>query len=180
MAEITAEIRKASGRIADLVPAPVLKAISTGELLDRVREARDLAGLADDPAAHPALRDAYRTRARAILEAQPRAATEAQIAKLAFQKVRTKDPARVAALQGEIARILELHPIAPERAGIAKAAAPAKPATLMPVHDAAGKLIGVCDPGEVTPLVPAKTPPAEVAKSDPKSPRRPGTPHGRR
>lgn len=132
------------------VPEQVRKSISTGELNDRLVEAARLSVQARDPALSAELRKAASLRAQAVLRAQPRAATRAQHSAL-VAKAAVVPPAQAAALRRKADRLIEEeHPVAPDRAvRKAKAAADEKP---VPVFDAAGNLIGIVDPADITPV----------------------------
>jgi hypothetical protein len=168
-AEITVAVRKAFGLAADLVPGDIRKQIDQGEYVDRLAYSADLSRKVQDPATAPALRHAYAVRAREVLRAQPRAKTSQQHADLVAKGAVNR-----------AADLLEQHPMAPVGYATALAAAHRAVAKAksspkdqpMPVFDADGRLIGIVDPDDVTPVAgtgsgkqraPAAVPPGQQA-----------------
>lgn len=133
-----------------LIPEVIRKSISAGELNDRIAEAARLSGQAADPALSPTLRRAAKMRAQAVLRAQPRQHTERQHQALIAKAAAALDPWQADAIRRTASRLIEEEqPIAPRRsAAIAKAKADAEDDPV-PVFDANGNLIGICDPGDL-------------------------------
>ena len=135
-----------------LIPEEIRKSISTAELNDRIVEMARLSGQATDPALSPTLRQAARLRSQGVARAQPRQATERQHQALIAKAAEVRNPWQADAIRREASRLIEEdHPVAPRRAApVRKAAAPK--ADPVPVFDAAGNLIGICDPGDLQPV----------------------------
>lgn len=103
-----------------LVPEEIRKSISTSELNDRIVEAARLAGQAADPALSPALRQAAKLRAQAVLRAQPRQHTQRQHQALIAKAEATRNPWQADAIRREASRsrrITRWRRAAPRRSG---------------------------------------------------------------
>jgi hypothetical protein len=134
------------------VPEEIRKSISAAELNDRLTEAARLSMQARDPALSSELRKAASIRAQALLRAQPRQATRRQHADL-VAKAAVAPRALGEAIRRKAERLLEEHPPAPEYT-VRKAAAEAAAEDdgPIPVFDANGNLIGVCDVADLVPV----------------------------
>jgi hypothetical protein len=155
-----------AGLFLSRIPAEVRKCISGDEAADRAVEAMRLSSLAADPGLSAETRQGYRDSAQAVLAARPRdvVAKEARalIAK-ADAIVGGGAPAELLRLRAE--RLVGEHPIAPRRsaeaglegirqghrARVAKAKKAEKDPPV-PVFDADGNLIGVCDADDIMPV----------------------------
>jgi hypothetical protein len=166
MAQITAEIRKAYGLAANLVPVDVLKQIDQSELLDRLVYADSLGRKARAASATPAERKGYAEQARNVMRAQPRAVTERAVADRICKASGLGSSGQADALGRSAQEILEVHPPAPRRedaAAVTVAKAAARDGDdLMVLYDADGRVFGVAPRSAV---VPATTDPAAVAKA---------------
>lgn len=158
------------------IPEDIAKSIDSAELNDRVVETARLSAQAQDPALSTPLRQAARLRARAIAEAQPRAATLRQHADLIAKAAATRSAVQADAIRRQAERLIEeAHPIAPRRAvakgmgrladeAAARAIASTKARTvakagrssgdkqMQAVFDQSGNLIGVVDPAKIQPV----------------------------
>jgi hypothetical protein len=148
----------------ELIPEDVRKQLSNAELNDRLVEAARLGAQATDPRLNPDLRKAAKIRSQAVLKAQPRATTERL-----HREMIAKAAAMPAGFQANMIReharqLLEDHPTAPstgERAAaVRKAKAAEEP---IPVFDADGNLVGICDAADITPVAGQKATPAAPA-----------------
>jgi hypothetical protein len=99
------------------IPEDIRKSLDGAELNDRVVEMARLSAQAQDGALSAPLRAAARNRARAIAEAQPRAATLRQHQALIAKASATRDLRQAEAIRRQAERLLEEeHPVAPRRA----------------------------------------------------------------
>jgi hypothetical protein len=186
VAFVTADIRKAHGATADLIPETIMKEIPQGELRDRLAYAEDLAARTADPQ----LAAGYGLIAKAMLTAPPRETTEREVARRYAEAARASDPRRAEALRRSAGELTARYPSAPRREDVAKARAvararrsgPAAVAAMIAKADAAaaaravpiakakaqasgeltavfnqnGDLIGVCAAGDIQPVAEAK------------------------
>lgn len=158
--------------LLSFVPEEIRKSLSSDELHDRLLEAARLGEQAKDPRLSADLRKAAAIRSRALLTAQPREVTRQQHAALIAKASVAKSQMQAAAIRREADRLIEeLHPIAPPRAGAkGRAGQPVRAAKaagksdddpeVMAVFDESGNLIGIVDPGDVTPVAGQRKPPA--------------------
>lgn len=155
-----------------MVPDAIAKSITSDEYNDRIIEAARLSAQAADPALSLALRQAARLRGQAVLRAQPRQATRRQHADL-IAKAAAAPPAQAEAIRRKADRLIEEEqPIAPSRAAAVRKAQKAKADAEdepVPVFDANGNLIGICDAEDITPVSTGRQgsaqAPAQVAKA---------------
>lgn len=144
-----------------LIPDDVRKQLSGAELNDRLVEAARLGAQATDPALSADLRAAARIRARAIMTAQPRAATEQQHRAMIAKAAALPEGFRANMVREHARQLLEDHPVAPRRgAAVRKAKAEDEP---VPVFDADGNLVGIVDQADITPVAGERATPAAPA-----------------
>lgn len=140
---------------AAMVPDEIAKSITSDEYNDRIVEAARLSAQAADPALSLALRQAARLRGQAVLRAQPRQVTRRQHADL-IAKAAAAPPAQAEAIRRKAARLIEEEqPIAPSHAAAIRKAKKARADAEdepVPVFDANGNLIGICDAEDITPV----------------------------
>lgn len=152
MAQITKAIQQEHRLVANLIPADVLAAIGQDELYDRLIHAKGLVRKAQ-AATDPTLRRGYTAVAKAVLAAQPRAATERQVTERISKAAGLGNTAQADALRRQAQELLERHPPAPRRAdhpAVAVAKAKADPVKgLVLIYDAAGNPVGLCDPEKI-------------------------------
>lgn len=146
-----------------LIPADILKSVPADELADRIVHAEDLSRRAADPSVPADLRRAYKLRAQAVLRAQPRAVTERQHAELIAKAAAAPGRFQEEAIRRQARELIEeKHPVAPRRAAAVRKAK-AEEAEPVPVFDADGNLIGICDADDITPVAGAGSKRADSA-----------------
>ena len=135
--------------LASQIPEQVLKAIGPRELNAKLVEAARLTMQSRDQTLPPELRRAAGLRARATLQSQPEAVTRQQHAQL-VRKAATAPPRQAEAIRRQAAQLLEDNPIT---TGTTVRKAKADPdAAPIPVFNADGRLIGVCDEQDIVPV----------------------------
>jgi hypothetical protein len=155
MAKVTREIRDEYGLAADLVPTAILKSIPQEELFDRLAYCRELTRKSQT-AIDPVARRGYAHLARAMISARPRAEIQREHTERIAKAAGLPPGSRQAqAIKGEALDFLDANPVAPRRrdhVNVAKAAEKAGPDQVV-IYDAGGKVVGLCDPAEIVPLV---------------------------
>ena len=149
MAQITKSIAETHRLAAMLVPADILKSISQDELVDRIAEADRLGKRAADPSVPGDLRAAYKMRAQAVLTARPRDAVAREHLAL-IAKAAQLPGAHADAVRERARRLIEEEQPPAPRLAVRKAKADI--AEMIPVFDQSGQLIGIADPGDITPV----------------------------
>jgi Cobalamin synthesis G C-terminus len=166
VAQINKAIRAGHGFNADLIPADILKSIDQAELLDRLVHVTELVRKSR-AAGDPVLRKGYSTLAKAVLTAQPRARTEAQVADRIAKAAGLGHTGQADALRREAQDLLERHPTAPRRADAAAVAkAKADEPDMVAVFDAGGNLIGICPRAKLQPVTGADAPKPPSSAAD--------------
>jgi hypothetical protein len=122
-----------------LIPEDVKKSASAAELNARLAEARRLGAQAGDMRLDPLLRSQARMHAQQVLTA-PRSAAPVQKAIANARTAQLADEAAARAVAKGKAR------------RVAKAGAKAADEEPVPVFDANGQLIGICDPSDIQPV----------------------------
>jgi hypothetical protein len=178
-------IRKAAA--AGIVPVAVLGQIGDDELRDRYAYARQLTEQANRTGGREGA--ALIQKARAVMVAQPRAATERAVRETVAKASALGNTGQADALRRKANELLEQHPPAPRRGAsaaasrlIAKASTKASGSDSEPkmvaVFDASGNLVGVVDPADLTPVQSAPAQAANeatpVAKPSEPAPGQPG------
>ena len=128
------------------IPTEIRKSISTRELNARLVEAARLTSQSRDQSLPPALQRAAGLRAKATLEAPPEAVVRQQHRNL-ITKAAAAPPRQAEAIRRQAAQFLEDNPIAPGTT-VRKAKAETDSAPI-PVFNAAGELIGICDEQDI-------------------------------
>jgi hypothetical protein len=153
MAQNVTAIRKGLG--AGLIPDTILKQIDDEEVLDRLAEygkrTRDANG------ASGAARARLLQEARAVMQAQPRAATEREVRETVAKASALGNGHQADALRRRANELLVQHPpaprlqpaSAPRPAAVAKAGNAGKRAPLRLVYDRAGRMCAV-DPSRIS------------------------------
>jgi hypothetical protein len=150
--------------LASMVPDDIAKSIDSAEFHDRIVEAARLSAQAADGSLSPALRQAAKLRAQAVLRAQPRLATRRQHAELIAKASAARDPRQAEAIRRQADRLIEeQHPMAPRAGAALQKAKASEPAEPVPVFDANGTLIGICDPDDIQPVAGAQATPSAPA-----------------
>ncbi|MGH3277389.1 MAG: hypothetical protein ACRDNZ_24060, partial [Streptosporangiaceae bacterium] len=157
VAQITKSMQEAHPRLAGLVPQEILKSIDQAELADRLAfAAQHVAKSRTAPG--PVAARALTSRARAILSAQPRSATEGQVARLMSRAAAAPGTPRSQQLRRQAAALLTEYPPAPRRnvppRGARVIKGRATGLSILPVFTAkgiAGGLVGVVDEEFVQP-----------------------------
>jgi hypothetical protein len=150
--------------LASMVPDDIAKSIDSAEFHDRIVEAARLSAQAADGSLSPALRQAAKLRAQAVLRAQPRLATRRQHAELIAKASAARDPRQAEAVRRQADRLIEeQHPMAPRAGAALQKAKASEPAEPVPVFDANGTLIGICDPDDIQPVAGAQATPGAPA-----------------
>jgi hypothetical protein len=173
MAHLTPAERRAFP-YSDSIPADVLQRLSRAELADRLVYSRELV----QKAARASLPAQQRTIAQemlAMLRAQPRGATEHDVAQRIAKAASVPDAYQGSAIRRSAQELLTAQPPAPRNPDadlIVKAVAGED--GLMACYDENGCLFGVCQQSELTPVVL----PSQVAKARAAAPgRRPPAGH---
>ena len=141
----------------------IRKSLSQAEIEDRLVYATQLGAQASNPALSPGQRQEARSRAQQVMTAAPRAVTEQQVADKIAKATRLGNSPQADDLRRQAQQILEENPPAPRRGATvrkAKAAAEDEP---IPVFDADGNLVGICDAADVTPVAGKQATPAAPA-----------------
>lgn len=141
-----------------LVPDEVRKSITPAELNDRVLEADRLSKKAADLNLGKEDREEARARAQQVMRAAPRAETERLVAAKVAKAAQLGNSPQADMLRRQAQDLLKQNPPAPRRdAAVRKAEADI--AEMVPVFDQNGQLIGIADPGDITPVRGSKTNP---------------------
>ena len=159
-----------------MVPAEVIKRIDAEELADRLAEAARMLEQSRQ-ATSPTVAKALGESARDLLAAQPREVTERQVSALLVKAQQARNADERDGYRANAERIKAANPVAPRRRVSLNKALPtssgtaggakqrgkitASKADMVPVFDANGTLVGVCDPTKIVPVMD----PAEFAKS---------------
>lgn len=155
MAQISQDLQHQLTLMAQNVPQEIRARIDVEEFKDRIAQAAGLIAKAGE-AATPGERRQLSEHALRVLQARPRAETEAIVkGKIAKAKI-IGNSVQEDALIRQARDELLAHPPAIRRhaAPVVKAASGPGDCTLVPLYDASGVLRWVGDPGDLTPVLP--------------------------
>lgn len=133
--------------IAAMVPIDIRKQLDAEELGDRVAEAARLLELSK-AAESPVLATEFGQMARDVLAAQPREVTAGQIDALMFKSAWADSIDQAARFWAAAEQVRAAHPMAPRRRRAVKAGRDG----MVAVYNAAGELVGLCDPAKIRPV----------------------------
>jgi hypothetical protein len=158
MARITKAEQSLIPTIGLLAGRQLLERLSQDELSDRVHYAHDLMAKAA-ATKDPTIKQGYNRLAGAVLQAPMlRDDAENQARDLLTKAQLTRAVPIADQLRAQAQRLLEDNPVAPRRQqAVRRALQKAANEGQVAVYDAAGNLVGTCDPAKITQLIDPKT-----------------------